>query len=509
MIDEEVLARMDYPDGAAIDALNVAYTPAGALAKRKGVEQLHTSAWKNSAISSIYQWSTVGGVDYAFVCSCVSGATSAAIATVSTTGTEAAFTTILVTSGTWDPGIDEPISTTSYAGSAVFAFDSMAMGPVTWDGAITNAITLTAAPSGAKIVLGWGAYLLLGNVLVSGVRKGSRVYWCDPLIPTTWPAASYNDFDPDDGDYITAMVNFKNYIVIFKKYKTFIFQYVGGTLVFNQLRFSASIGCVGPNAVYDDGDYLYWIGYYGFYRWSGSGEIEDIGEQIQSSIDNINFLKSPIFDVNANATDYQIWFNVAHGSSAIKNRIYVFDTRFKSWARYDISASYVYDILYGANMTYANFPNAYSTYGMEIGDALGEKESLLTIGTYNGFIKKYGLSDSDDGAAIDSEWTSKWLYFDEPDKNKRIIRLTAFIERDGDYNLNVEVYKDWDSTTLIDTKTVSLSGSVDISMVEKRIDFTLPCRAIQFRIGTSAVDSPFTLHKLIIEYRTKGRTLVV
>ncbi len=509
MVDEEVLARMDYPDGSSSDALNVAYSPAGALAKRKGVEKLHTSAWKASAVSSIYQWTTTGGSDYTFVCSPVSGSLSAAIATMNTTGTEAVFSSILVTSGTWDPGIDEPISTTAYAGSAVFVFDSMAMGPVAWDGTVpTSAVTLAAAPSGAKVALGWGAYLLLGNVLVGGVRTGSRVYWCDPLIPTSWPAASYNDFDSDDGDYITGLVNFKNYIVVFKKYKMFIFSYVGGTLVFNQQRFSSSIGCVGPNAIYDDGDYLYWIGYYGFYRWGGVGEIEDIGDPIQPSIDNINFLKSPIFDVNADASSYQIWFNIAYGSSAIKNRIYTFDTRFKGWSRYDISASYVYDILYGANMTYATFPGAYSIYGMEIGDALGEKESLLTIGTYDGFVKKYGLTDSDDGVAIDAEWTSRWLFFGEPDKNKRIIRLTAFIEREGDYNLNVLVYKDWNDTTLVDTKTVSLSGSVDIKMVEKRIDFTMPCRAVQFKIGTSAVDSPFTLHKLIIEYKLKGRTLV-
>lgn len=509
MVNEEVLGRMDYPDGSSSDALNISYTPAGALTKRKGVEKLHTSAWKDSAISSIYQWSTIGGSDYTFVCSPVSGTLSAAIATMSTTGVAAEFTSIFVTSGTWDPSIDEPISITAYAGSAVFAFDSMAMGPIVWNGSIpTSAGTLAAAPSGAKVVLGYGAYLLLGNVLVGGTRLGSRVYWCDPLIPTSWPVASYNDFDSDDGDYITGLVNFKNYIVVFKKYKMFLFSYVGGTLVFNQYRVSTSIGCVGPNAIYDDGDYLYWIGYHGFYRWNGTGEPEDIGEQIQESIDDINFIKSPIFDVNANAEDYQIWFNVAHGSSTTKNRIYTFDTRFKGWSRYDISASYIYDILYGSNMTYATFPGAYSTYGMEIGDALGEKESLLTIGTYGGFVKKYGTTDSDDEIAINSEWTSRWLFFGEPDKNKRIIRLTAFIEREGDYNLNILVYKDWDDTTLVDTRTVSLSGSVDLKMVEKRVDFTIPCRALQFKIGTSAVDSPFTLHKLIIEYKLKGRTLV-
>lgn len=508
MIDEDILSQMDYPEGAASDALNVMFTPVGALTKRKGISKLHSTAISGGdGISKIYQWETKTGYEYTFVCTC-SGTASATINTMSTTGAEASFESILVTSGTWEPVSSNPISMTTYAGSAIFTYDGMNMGPVTWDGEIDNAITLTAAPSGAKVCLGWGAYLFLGNVASGSDRMGSRAYWCDPLIPTSWPSASYNAFDEDDGDQIKAMVNFKDYILIFKKYKTFKLQYVGGSLTFQQERVSATIGCVGPNAIYEDKGYLYWIGDKGFYRWDGSSAIEDIGKSIQKSINSYNPAVDYLFEVYGDPERFQVWFNVAHGSSDTKDRIYVFDTRYKGWSRFDLEINTASLIRYGSDMTFASLVEAYSTYGLRISDALGEKETTLVTGSYDGFVEIYGTTDSDDGVAIEAHWISPWFTFDEPDKNKRILRATAFIERMGDYDLLVDVYKDWNTVDAVSNQTVSLSGDVSTTMIEQRLDFTLSCRAVRFHIGTAEVDSPFILHKMLVEYRVAGRTKV-
>jgi hypothetical protein len=524
MIEESQLSTMEFPPGACVECENVYFNPAGSLSKRPGYEALNSTIWSTGGpITRLTSFTTTGGINYALTFSCSASTGSACIAAVETDGTDtdiAVFNNIAVT-GTWDwdPIVDEPITVAAYAGSAVFThWGANATNiPTVWPATTATAtcVDVSATISGAKVCAAWGNYLFLGNVVSSadGIRRGSRIHWNASGQIDSWPAAQYIDLDADDGDEITSMCIYKDKLIVFKKYKMWKIHYVGGSLMFQEERVSTSIGCVGPNAYIDNGGTLYFIGAYTAYAWEGSGEPETISDNIQSQWDDINMEYSRICEVESDDSNFQIWFHVPHGGNQrTKNRLYVYDTRFKAWTRFNISAYSVGGFDYGAIEAYLHKPNAYSTYGTRIRDALSNKEGVLAFGGA-GYLYRYGSVDNDAGAAIEGYWISPWYTFDNPIANKRLMRITAFVSRqttDMDYDLHVDLYRDWNDTTADEEKTVSLSSAIDYPTVEKRIDFTKQLRSARFKIFTDGTDpdTPFTLHKLIIDWVPKGLTLV-
>ena len=523
MIDEDQLSRISYPEGACVECENVIFMPTGALKKRKGYSKLNSTVWASGGyLTKIHSIDTTAGINYALAFSVSGTAGCACIASIQVTGfgsDVASFVNVACTGASaasaWAPLITDAISVTNYAASAVMTYGGQDSVPPIWPAntASANLIEVTAMPSGAKHVCAWGNFLFLGNLFDNDgtTRKGSRIRWNTSSTIGTWPTAQWIDLDADDGDEITAMGVYKNKLIVFKKYKMFVIHYVGGVLMFQEERISSAIGCVGPNAFIDYGGTLYFIGVYTAYKWEGSGEPTTISDKIQSQWDNICVTLANIFEVESDDINWQIWFNVANGADATtKNIIYALDTRFKSWTRYNITAHCLGGIDYGVTEAYLHKILAYSSYSERIKDATSNKEGVLCLGGA-GYLYKYGDDDSDDGAAIEGYWTSRWMDFGLPHSNKRLIRATAYVERlvsDADYNLHVDLYTDWNPVTVNTQKTVSLSGDVSYPMMEKRMDFTKQFRSAQIKIYTDGADEPFILHRLLIDWIGKGQTKV-
>ncbi len=203
------------------DIENIDLAPRGAIAIRGGTQKLGTSPWQNSAIIKSYQWQSAGNTptSYFLVFSCVSGSTSAAIATVTISGTSTSFTTKSFSSSGWAPGISDVVDIASFAGSAIFTYK--ATFPLASFNGGSSCQWVTQSPSGARCTAAWGNYLFVGNILSSTgtVRYGSRIQWCQAGNIGNWPADYYIDLDVDDGDEITGMWILGDNIVIFKKYK--------------------------------------------------------------------------------------------------------------------------------------------------------------------------------------------------------------------------------------------------------------------------------------------------
>jgi hypothetical protein len=168
-----------------------------------------------------------------------------------------------------------------------------------------------------------------------------------------------------------------------------------------------------------------------------------------------------------------------------------------------------------SDLTFGDLGAEYGTYDMTFGDRLFLSNAALIIaGTYDGYIVDCGTAGTmaDLGANYEGFWRSRWLDFGMPDTNKRITRMTVYIDKEveneaDDYNLYLRIYKDWDTSTIAQTETISVYG--DLPVLERRVDFTMSCRAMQIQIGTTLKNQPFRIHKIVIEYSAKGRTLVV
>lgn len=526
LIDEDTITRMglaDIKQGLSSQEVRLTDCPASdingmdfytrqALNKMQGREALHASAWQNSAITRMYQWQNSSGSEFTLAFSCASGATSAAIASVTVSGGSANFITISASGAAlagWAPTVDDMIDVVAYAGSAVMTYGSDLPLAVYTGSTYIAPMLGTGNPSGAKTVVAWGSYLFAGNVLVSGVRYRYRVVWNDALNPDTWPAANYIDLDQEDGDMITAMWLFKDILVVFKKYKTYIIKYVGGTQIFDWERIDSSTGCVGPNAICENDGILYFIGPDGFYAFNGVNPPYSISSKIDRSANRMNSEKDYVFEADNFDMKGQIFFNIIEGSSTRKNKIYLYDPSLKNWTRWSVGIASLSSILYGANLMFIDFPNSYETYSAKIGDAGGAADSFLAFGSYDGFIQRFGESENDLGLAMDTYWISPWIDIGYPDRNKRILRGSIFLDSSGatSYTGTLTIYTEWNDTTPTTSITFT-SSAVDKDIAEKRLDFTLPGRAFKFKLSFNQLNASITIHKMILDFLVKGRTLV-
>jgi hypothetical protein len=514
LVDEEVLSKYQYSPQACVDCQDVELFPRGTISRRKGFDRLHLSTWHNTPITKIFQWQSTVGVDFAIAFCPTSGSTSADIASVETTGSFASFTSILTNSpasSTWSPGMNDIISTTAYAGSAVFVYDNTLV-PHAWNGK-ANAVVQPlsgSAPSGAKYCASYGNHLLLANVLDStGSRRGSRVVWCYPGDPHVWPATYYLDFDADDGDEITNISSVGNLVVVQKTYKTFVMHYTGDSDIFKGERISMNIGCVAHNSAKEHRGILYFLSVEGFYKFDGASAPVELSMNIRTHFNQLNNTYRSLSQTIVYPDKDQVWVSVPFGSSTTLNRIYILDFSQTAWTKFNISCSSLEVIRYGANLAYENFPSDYGNYDLKIGDAYGSKSEIIVMGSSNGFINRYGLFNTDNGTPITAFWTSCWLDFGMPNYNKRIVRGTLWLEKEGNYNLSVLVFADWDDITPVNTFSVSLSSTVPT--IEKRLDFTRNLRSFRFTVTTSGEatsGSPFRIHKIAWDYVPKGRTKV-
>jgi hypothetical protein len=526
LVDENTITRMGLANikpGISSQEVRLSDCPAtdinamdfytrGALNKMQGRENLNSTAWKDSAITRIYQWQSASTNEFTLVFSCTSGAASAAIATVTVSGGSATFASVSASGSAlsnWAPSIDNMIDITAYAGSAVMAYGGNLPLAVYTGGDYIAPILGTGNPSGAKTVAAWGSYLFAGNVLVGGIRYRYRVVWNDALNQDTWPAANYMDLDSEEGDVITAMWLLKNVIVVFKKYKTYVIKYVGGTQIFDWEKIDNSVGCVGPNAICEKDGVLYFIGADGFYAFDGTSPPYRISDKIERLVERMNSSKIHVFEADNFDTKGQIFFNIAEGSSERKNKIYIYDPTVKNWTQWSVSAASLSSILYGANLMYIDFPNAYETYSLIVGEAGGAGDTFLAFGSYDGKLQRFGESENDLGATINSYWVSPWIDIGYPDRNKRILRTSAFIDSSGatEYTITLTVYTDWNDVTAAKTITFT-STAADKDIAEKRLDFTLPGRAFKFKLSINQLNALITIHKIVLDFLIKGRTLV-
>jgi hypothetical protein len=213
----------------------------------------------------------------------------------------------------------------------------------------------------------------------------------------------------------------------------------------------------------------------------------------------------------------QLWWLVPIDSDTTSGNSHgmVLDYNKDSWTMFTLPAASITWYNAASDFTFGDLVGAYSSYALAFGDRLFLSNSAaIIVGTYDGYIVECNTSGitNDLGEDYEGFWRSRWIDFGKPDTNKRITRITVYLDKEveheaDDYNLYLYVYKDWDNSAPTIYKTISVYGTYPV--LERRVDFTFNCRAMQLQIGTTLKAQQFTIHKIVIEYIPKGRTLVV
>jgi hypothetical protein len=172
------------------------------------------------------------------------------------------------------------------------------------------------------------------NVAVQ--EKRSRLYFSEAGDPTTWKVLNWIDVEPDDGNQITGLASFGEYVVIFKETSVFLLSGVDEQ-TFTLFPLDTTVGTVSPYSISGSATHLYWYDHFSdhIYRFNGSS-IEKIDDKIFGYVDSIIFKESLVAEAVAGIfyrDHYLLSFQQTQGSTVKANNsdTVVFNEVLQAW----------------------------------------------------------------------------------------------------------------------------------------------------------------------------------
>lgn len=464
------------------DCMNVDFLFRGAVAKRAGYASVSTTQTETNR--RIYSWQKQGGTEY--------------LITLDEAGDMWDYTSTPAEETSWtDPTTDDEEVMAIAALNNLLYMTRLNISPKKWDGTTVTAITPTTFdgtssrfPEAMHLVSAHSR-MFAANVDDGGTRHRSRLHFSNLLDPETWDAVDYIDFDPDDGQEITAIEQFGEEIIVFKNHSV---QLLAGKSPesFSRYVVDSQLGTVSPRAVVSMGAQLIFFdrdtGVWGF---DGSG-FNLLSEKINEYLlDGINYDAARFASAFVHRTS--LYLSVPWGANDYPSRTFVWDSRTQAWSQYDYG---IYDATLHDGAIYAAGVN----------DAAGVQQ-LFT--GYN-----------DDGAAVEAYVKTPWLAPEGPEAKSRIRRMDmAFSAATAD--VTVDMYRDFDTAAayVSQTFTTDPGGSLwdtfkwDIDTWDGASDQELLLttgwgqrfRTVQFKFSVDAVDEDFQLNKVTLHVSSLGR----
>lgn len=395
------------------DALNVDFGSRGSAAKRKGYV-----GWDTTPVTvprRMATWNVLGGSEHLFY-----------VADDGTVfnGTSSPLADSLKGVGSWSTVGEYAVAVASLNDVIYFT----ALGTITvpsFDGSTWADVTATVFDGTASRFprAAWLAThherIFAANVMSGSARFASRIYWSDPLDAETWTASNFIDFDPDDGQEITALVSFGESLMVFKNHSV---QLLTGKSEesFSRYRLDSEIGTeAGLTVVPFSGRLYFFDPSSGIWSFDGGGfNVEDEGMN-QYILDGQNRAHRQ----KAFAYIYQnkYYLAVPWGADTHPSRTFVKDLRTGSWAEYDYGVH--------AAAILADTPR---------GGGPRNTAGIVTLHS--------GLDD--DGAAITARLSTAWLVpADVPSIKYRLRRLDSVWTAIGDVDVTMRVYRDFNTVS--------------------------------------------------------------
>ena len=309
----------------------------------------------------------------------------------------------------------------------------------------------------------------------------STLYFSDLGDITNWSTGISGNLsiETNDGSIIRAIIPGFDALYIFKDYS--IWRLTGNDKDSFQLqRMISGTGCRSPTAVKRIGnDFFFVDGQGNVYIYDGAIKLRNISSKVQGTIDNASFSRWQYVVTEQFNEDYYISFS--NTSMSTHDRILLFDSYNLGWTKFvGIKANAI----------------------CVADDGVGQ--DMLVFGDYGGFVYKYPSGEDDAGTAISAYYTTKQFSFPElnPEKDWKVLNIYA--NQKGNYNLNVELRKDFGTTGTVETMSLlgssaSLYGSAIYgtslyggqNLIIGRIEPNLAGNFFAIKFYNSSLDEPF------------------
>lgn len=380
---EGLLDKIDLPlmpENAASDCRNFLSKTQGMLEKRKGQVYLNSISLGNVPINGLdiyykgansYLLAACGGNIYKW--------------------NGSAFESIKTG---WDANCDVFFETCA---NYVVAFNGKDT-PIKYDG--TTVTTLANAPTD-------GQYPILHKekLFVAPQSHPDQVWWSESFNPETWPAENYWTFKAGDGDKIVALKRLYDELIIFKQRSIHALR---GTNLddFSGFEIIGDIGCVGPRAVGNFNNRLYFVGEKGLYEFNGVKVANISDNRIPNLWAKIN--KQYLYKSAVGCYGKYVWFALPYDTSTYNNLVICYEP--------DTGTFWPFDSINASCFLKLNNNNG---------------EILYTGSSVNGHVIQQDIGDRDfpntsEAKNITAYWVGKAYDLGTPQRIKKGKRL--FIE---------------------------------------------------------------------------------
>lgn len=368
-----------------------------------------------------------------------------------------------------------------------------------WVGGANDDADLGGSPPKAKYMVDYAGYLVLAYIDDGVTVRPMRVQWSDTGDPETWTGGNTGSVDlTEDGQDITGIEIFSNYIAVHKESCIYIGYLVTTSSIFQFDRKNTGVGtiCFATIQNLPTGEQAF-LARDGIHLFNGisaplvnSPAMEELIEAINPS--EIHKCWSVIVKEKN-----EYWVGIPIGSNTEPTTVYKYNYKTGQCHKDKLSNMTAAGMFTESTQeTWADVSEQWNQY-FSNWDNIGISSLFPNIiyGNSSGISSKRDNVNNDISTAIEAFWESK-DYEDEQGRFARWQRMQVWAKGNNlkiEYSVNEGV--NW---TLITTLSLGSSYPSDDSPLF--VYFDVVSTKIRFRFSNSTADETFYLKQFIVEY---------
>ncbi len=298
--------------------------------------------------------------------------------------------------------------------------------------------------------------IFVANCYNQGVyRFPSRIYWSDAGTAETFQATSFIDVGMDDGGEITALVTTGDSIIIFKDHQTYMLQGTDED-TFSLHNINPRLGVKSSNAAIEHRGKVYFFDdSEGLMMYDGAN-FTNISKNINKfMLETTTYNREGDFRVNVTSHGDLIYVSIPIGTGIVDfpARTFVWDTKLEVWTQH----------FRGIPDELMMFQTDHTLTGTSL-DGTGEAyfsspDNEIGLFRWDGRNSEDELVAGD--ATVAAQITTGWITPQEMGNRHRLRRLDILTGATSEGDVNVTLFRDFNSTNAWQTATFDPDGALD------------------------------------------------
>lgn len=212
-------------------------------------------------------------------------------------------------------------------------------GVYVWDastGISSRATLITNAPSTVQFVL---VSPEARHIVAYGAHDGStdnlmNIRWCAREDYTNWTPSSTNTAGSkllDTGNTIFGAIHTNQEILVFTDESVYSQRFIGGNEVFSFMQLGDGLGLIGPHAMVEYGDTVFWMGGSDFFMYDG--QVHTLPCDVKRHIfDNIEVNQRQKCHAGVNSYFDEVWWFYPRTSNTEISHYVIYNYKDKTWS---------------------------------------------------------------------------------------------------------------------------------------------------------------------------------